>query len=306
MKHLSTVPEPPSAKRPDVPRDLDMVVMRALAKDPSERYQSAEEMDADLERVNRGVAISPVTEEAATAIISRPPSRSVTAITSHRAAPACAVSHHRRRTTTTTSRRAARSGPGSSRCSSSRPRSSAGTSSTRRSQDQLSGSKTVAVGNYTGLREIAAVKLITDAGFSARSTAECRPATPARPRLFADVRDRGRPNPRRTTSSRSTSRPGRRRRRCRASSASSRPRVVGPAGREAQGHGGHGGLGQAAGPGDLPVAEGRRFGRGRHQHHAERLEGTHACRGPECRRLDLRRPRARSSRRKDSPSGGRT
>ena len=50
MKHLSTVPEPPSAKRADVPRDLDMVVMRALAKDPSERYQSAEEMDADLRR----------------------------------------------------------------------------------------------------------------------------------------------------------------------------------------------------------------------------------------------------------------
>ena len=48
MKHLSTVPEPPSSKRADIPRDLDLVVMRALAKDPSERYQSAEEMDADL------------------------------------------------------------------------------------------------------------------------------------------------------------------------------------------------------------------------------------------------------------------
>src|SRR3989440_2579315 len=45
MKHLSTVPEPPSAKRADVPRDLDFAVMRALAKDPSERYQSAEEME---------------------------------------------------------------------------------------------------------------------------------------------------------------------------------------------------------------------------------------------------------------------
>ena len=86
MKHLSTVPEPPSAKRADVPRDLDMVVMRALAKDPSERYQSAEEMDADLRRINRGVAISPVTEEAATAIISRPPAE-VTAITSHAPRP---------------------------------------------------------------------------------------------------------------------------------------------------------------------------------------------------------------------------
>ncbi|HXY84478.1 MAG TPA: Stk1 family PASTA domain-containing Ser/Thr kinase [Gaiellaceae bacterium] len=73
MKHLSTVPDPPSTKRAEVPRDLDLVVMRALAKDPAERYQSAEEMDADLERVSRGVAVSPATEEAATAIISRPP-----------------------------------------------------------------------------------------------------------------------------------------------------------------------------------------------------------------------------------------
>src|SRR5213592_286182 len=35
MKHLSTVPPPPSAKRKDVPRALDLVVMRALAKDPA-------------------------------------------------------------------------------------------------------------------------------------------------------------------------------------------------------------------------------------------------------------------------------
>src|SRR5438093_9374697 len=46
MKHLSKVPEPPSRLRPDVPRDLDFVVMRALAKSPEERYQSADEMDA--------------------------------------------------------------------------------------------------------------------------------------------------------------------------------------------------------------------------------------------------------------------
>jgi eukaryotic-like serine/threonine-protein kinase len=80
MKHLSNVPEPPSSKRAEIPRDLDMVVMRALAKDPSERYHSAEEMDADLRRVNRGVAISPATEEAATAIISRPPPTAVTEV----------------------------------------------------------------------------------------------------------------------------------------------------------------------------------------------------------------------------------
>src|SRR3989440_9132968 len=45
MKHLSSVPEAPSAHRAEIPHDLDMVVMRALAKDPSERYQSAEEME---------------------------------------------------------------------------------------------------------------------------------------------------------------------------------------------------------------------------------------------------------------------
>jgi serine/threonine-protein kinase len=59
-------------------------VLRALAKDPADRYQSAEEMDADLARVASGAAISPATEEAATAIISRP--TAVTAITAPREA----------------------------------------------------------------------------------------------------------------------------------------------------------------------------------------------------------------------------
>src|ERR687887_1327841 len=72
MKHLSKTPDPPSKLRPEVPRDLDFVVLRALAKGPDERYQSAEEMDADLARVARGVSVSPETEEAATAIIARP------------------------------------------------------------------------------------------------------------------------------------------------------------------------------------------------------------------------------------------
>ena len=72
MKHLSKVPEAPSHLRPEIPRDLDFVVMRALAKSPEERYSSADEMDADLARVARGVSVSPETEEAATAIIARP------------------------------------------------------------------------------------------------------------------------------------------------------------------------------------------------------------------------------------------
>src|SRR3954470_16547673 len=70
MKHLSEVPKPPSELREDVPPDLDMVVLRALAKDPSERYQSAEEMDADLARVAEGLPVDPDTETAATAVLS--------------------------------------------------------------------------------------------------------------------------------------------------------------------------------------------------------------------------------------------
>jgi eukaryotic-like serine/threonine-protein kinase len=84
MKHLSSAPVPPSTKRAEIPRELDLVVLRALAKDPGDRYQSAEEMDADLARVARGASVSPATEEAATAIISRPPPTAVTAITAAR------------------------------------------------------------------------------------------------------------------------------------------------------------------------------------------------------------------------------
>ncbi|HZU19589.1 MAG TPA: Stk1 family PASTA domain-containing Ser/Thr kinase [Gaiellaceae bacterium] len=70
MKHLSQVPELPSKLRSNIPHDLDAVVMRALAKDPEQRYASAEEMDADLARVARGVAVSRETEDAMTQVLS--------------------------------------------------------------------------------------------------------------------------------------------------------------------------------------------------------------------------------------------
>ena len=72
MKHLSQVPEPPSTRRPEVPRELDHVVMRALAKNPDDRYQTAEEMDADLERVAGGGPVTPETVEFATQIMRAP------------------------------------------------------------------------------------------------------------------------------------------------------------------------------------------------------------------------------------------
>jgi eukaryotic-like serine/threonine-protein kinase len=166
MKHLSSPPEPPSAKRAEIPRDLDLVVQRALAKDPADRYQSAEEMDADLARVARGAAISPATEEAATAIISRPPPTAVTEITS-------------------STRQAVPYAPPAAYYDYDEPRRRAfwpwfiallfvaaavvgGYFLYDQVQDQLSGSETVAVGDYRALREADAVKKIHDAGLRAQ------------------------------------------------------------------------------------------------------------------------------------------
>lgn len=69
MKHLSHTPEVPSAKRPEVTRDLDLVVLRALAKETSERYRNAAEMDRDLELLTRGEPVGTETETAATMVL---------------------------------------------------------------------------------------------------------------------------------------------------------------------------------------------------------------------------------------------
>jgi eukaryotic-like serine/threonine-protein kinase len=70
MKHLAETPPTPSELRPDVPPDLDLVVVRALAKEPADRYQSAAAMDADLETVARGGRVAAETAEAATMVLS--------------------------------------------------------------------------------------------------------------------------------------------------------------------------------------------------------------------------------------------
>ncbi|HEY3050221.1 MAG TPA: Stk1 family PASTA domain-containing Ser/Thr kinase [Gaiellaceae bacterium] len=69
MKHLSDTPRPPSLLRPEIPPDLDMVVLRALAKNPEDRFQTAEEMDAELERVAHGAGVTAETADAATAVL---------------------------------------------------------------------------------------------------------------------------------------------------------------------------------------------------------------------------------------------
>ena len=54
-------PPQPSARRPELPRRLDRIVARALAKAPEDRYQTAAELLDDVERLARdaGLALSP-------------------------------------------------------------------------------------------------------------------------------------------------------------------------------------------------------------------------------------------------------
>jgi eukaryotic-like serine/threonine-protein kinase len=76
-KHVQETPLPPSSLNADVPPRLDAVVMRALAKNPANRYQSAGEFRDDLMRVIAGqeVEATPLLPAGAgaTQVISRPP-----------------------------------------------------------------------------------------------------------------------------------------------------------------------------------------------------------------------------------------
>ena len=53
-KHLEEAPAPPDAARPGLPANLTAVVMRCLAKHPGDRYRRAEELAADLGRLQAG------------------------------------------------------------------------------------------------------------------------------------------------------------------------------------------------------------------------------------------------------------
>jgi eukaryotic-like serine/threonine-protein kinase len=76
MKHVREQAVPPSQYVPDLPPDLERIVLTAMAKDVNQRYQSAEELRADLIRFGRGhpvqaAAVVPAGEAAT--MISDPP-----------------------------------------------------------------------------------------------------------------------------------------------------------------------------------------------------------------------------------------
>jgi eukaryotic-like serine/threonine-protein kinase len=70
-RHVREDPAPPRLLNPDIPPSLEAVCLKAMAKRPEDRYQTAAEFRADLERVRTGqrVAAGPAGGGAATAAI---------------------------------------------------------------------------------------------------------------------------------------------------------------------------------------------------------------------------------------------
>jgi eukaryotic-like serine/threonine-protein kinase len=59
LKQVSEVPRPPSELNPNVSRALDAVVLKALAKDPANRFASADEFEAALDAAEANPAAAP-------------------------------------------------------------------------------------------------------------------------------------------------------------------------------------------------------------------------------------------------------
>jgi beta-lactam-binding protein with PASTA domain/tRNA A-37 threonylcarbamoyl transferase component Bud32 len=57
-QHVRENPAPPSSLNPDVTPDMDAIVMKALAKNPDNRYQTAAEMRGDVQRALQGTSVT--------------------------------------------------------------------------------------------------------------------------------------------------------------------------------------------------------------------------------------------------------
>jgi beta-lactam-binding protein with PASTA domain/tRNA A-37 threonylcarbamoyl transferase component Bud32 len=73
-KHVRDDPVAPSRINPDVPTDLEAVILKSMAKNPANRYQTAAELRQDLGRLMQGLPTlaTPVMAGDATEVITRP------------------------------------------------------------------------------------------------------------------------------------------------------------------------------------------------------------------------------------------
>ncbi|MEY3019998.1 MAG: hypothetical protein RLZZ272_982, partial [Actinomycetota bacterium] len=76
-QHVQQSPRPPRTLEPSVSPAAEAIAMRALAKNPANRYQDAEAMRHDLQqaRAGRAVEAPPVLDDSGTAILSGPVTR---------------------------------------------------------------------------------------------------------------------------------------------------------------------------------------------------------------------------------------
>jgi len=59
MQHVHEPPVPPRSIVPDIPENLEAIILRALSKDPAQRYLTAQAMLEDLRRAQAGESVTP-------------------------------------------------------------------------------------------------------------------------------------------------------------------------------------------------------------------------------------------------------
>jgi len=84
LKHINAPLTPPTAIDPDLSPSIEAVIMRALVKDPDNRYQTAREFATDLEKCLAGEPVEPVPLEL---VAAPPPSGAMAALPGHSTTP---------------------------------------------------------------------------------------------------------------------------------------------------------------------------------------------------------------------------